>query len=124
MEITGLNILLVDGNKNLLKSNADLLQTHGFTAFMAASLTEARRTMLTHQIDAIVTEAVLADGSGFDFCREMRAKSGIPILFLTALRGKDDEIKGFEAGGLHYIAKPYNAGELMARLHSALSVAR
>ena len=62
----------------------------------------------------------LPDGTGFDFCREVRRISGVPILFLTASDEEMDIITGLDLGGDDYITKPFKLGVLLSRVHALL----
>ena len=62
----------------------------------------------------------LPDGTGFDFCREVRRTSGVPILFLTASDEEMDIITGLDLGGDDYITKPFKLGVLLSRVHALL----
>lgn len=65
-------------------------------------------------------DVTLPDGTGFDFCREVRRTSGVPILFLTASDEEMDIITGLDLGGDDYITKPFKLGVLLSRVHALL----
>lgn len=62
----------------------------------------------------------LAEGNGFSLCRELKRTGDVPVIFLTARDGIEDELHGFSSGGDDYIRKPYNADVLLARIERLL----
>lgn len=123
MRETGI-ILLVEDDKNILRTNRRILEREGFTVLCAESLEAARNHLAVKQPDAMVLDIMLPDGSGLSFCREIRSSTSAPVLFLTALDEKQEIIKGLVAGGNDYITKPYDVDEFLARIKAQLGLAR
>ena len=97
------------------------LQQQGFQAELAATVREARQKRATGRIDLIVLDVLLPDGTGFDFCKELRSRrDDIPIILLTALKEEVDRIIGLEIGADDYLGKPFNPRELVARIRAVL----
>lgn len=71
-------------------------------------------------IDLLILDVGLPDCSGFDVCRQLRAESEVPVLFLTARDGELDRVLGLELGGDDYMAKPFSPRELVARVRARL----
>ena len=71
-------------------------------------------------IDLLILDVGLPDCSGFDVCRQLRAESDLPVLFLTARDGEFDRVLGLELGGDDYMAKPFSPRELVARVRARL----
>jgi two-component system catabolic regulation response regulator CreB len=71
-------------------------------------------------IDLVILDVGLPDCSGFDVCRQLRAESEVPVLFLTARDGELDRVLGLELGGDDYMAKPFSPRELVARVRARL----
>jgi len=71
--------------------------------------------------DLALLDVSLPEKSGFDICREIRKKSDIPVIFLTARDSSEDELIGFGVGADDYIKKPYNSSVLLARIARLLS---
>ncbi len=71
-------------------------------------------------IDVVVLDVGLPDGSGFDVCRELRAASDVPVIFLTARNDEIDRVLGLELGADDYMAKPFSPRELVARVRARL----
>jgi two-component system catabolic regulation response regulator CreB len=81
-----------------------------------AALTELR----TGDYDLAILDVGLPDMTGFDLCRELRAFSNLPIIFLTARDGEADRVLGLELGGDDYVVKPFSPRELVARVRARL----
>jgi DNA-binding response OmpR family regulator len=114
-------ILVVDDDHEIRKLLARYMQEQGFRVQLASKCAEVRERIATNQIDLIVLDVMLPDGSGLDLCRDLRAKgSRIPIILLTALKEDVDRIIGLEIGADDYLGKPFNPRELVARIRAVL----
>ena len=71
-------------------------------------------------VDLVILDVGLPDRNGFDVCRELRAESEVPVLFLTARDGEADRVLGLELGGDDYVTKPFSPRELVARVRARL----
>ena len=71
-------------------------------------------------VDVVVLDVGLPDGSGFDVCRELRAFSEVPVIFLTARNDEFDRVLGLELGADDYVTKPFSPRELVARVRARL----
>ena len=71
-------------------------------------------------VDVVVLDVGLSDRSGFDVCRELRAFSEVPVIFLTARNDEIDRVLGLELGADDYMAKPFSPRELVARVRARL----
>lgn len=71
-------------------------------------------------VDVVVLDVGLPDASGFDICRELRAVSDVPVIFLTARNDEIDRVLGLELGADDYMAKPFSPRELVARVRARL----
>lgn len=113
-------ILMIEDDASLSQMVDEYLSGFGMELTIAATVADGRRQLKKHDFDALLLDVMLPDGDGFDFCREVRAASSIPILMLTA-RGEDtDRIVGLELGADDYLPKPFNPRELVARLRAIL----
>ncbi len=113
-------VLLVEDEPGIADAAAYALEREGFEIARAATLGEARRRLGGAPVSFIVLDVGLPDGSGFDFCREVRARSDVPILFLTARSEEVDRVVGLELGADDYLAKPFSPRELAARVKAVL----
>lgn len=113
-------ILLVEDNPEVLAGNAYMLGQAGYRVCSAGNLAEARACVAAGMPDLLVLDILLPDGSGLSFCREVRRRAEVPILFLTALGDGDSTVRGLKAGGDDYLAKPYEYKVLLARVEALL----
>lgn len=114
-------ILVVDDDSEIRKLLARYMQEQGFRVLLASNCVEVHERIVTNQIDLIVLDVMLPDGSGLDICRDLRAsRSNIPIILLTALKEDVDRIIGLEIGADDYLGKPFNPRELVARIRAVL----
>jgi two-component system, OmpR family, response regulator len=114
-------ILVADDDPEIRKLLARYIESQGFRVALAANCAELRERLATGQIDLIVLDVMLPDGSGLEVCRDLRAeRSSIPIILLTALKEDVDRIVGLEIGADDYLGKPFNPRELIARVRAVL----
>jgi two-component system response regulator RegX3 len=97
-----------------------LLGKEGFSVVTAATGTEALKKFDQGGIDLILLDLMLPEVSGTEVCRQIRAKSKVPIIMLTAKDSEVDKVVGLEIGADDYVTKPYSARELVARINAVL----
>lgn len=113
----GASVLVVDDESFLADLVSSALRYAGFRTRTAGSVAAAWDGVRELRPDVMVLDVMLGDDSGFDFCRELRARGiDTPILFLTARDAPGDRIAGFTAGGDDYIPKPFGLEELVLRV--------
>lgn len=110
-----MNILIIEDDEAL--NNGIALSLSSEHTFQAYSISQARK-LLDKTIDLIILDINLPDGSGLDFCREVRAASRVPIIFLTANDMELDIVTGLESGADDYITKPFSLAVLRARVNA------
>ena len=119
-------ILIVEDDDALRQVLADQVASSGvYQSFEAATLDEASRYLgaAEARFDSIILDINLPDGDGRDFCAQVRRLGHtMPIIMLTGSSGEDDVVSGLNAGANDYIAKPFRANELLARLQAQLRV--
>ena len=113
-------ILLLEDDKSLVTGLTLALGRAGYALDTARTLAEAGHLWQAGRYDLLMLDVTLPDGTGFDFCREVRRTSGGPILFLTASDEEMDIITGLDLGGDDYITKPFKLGVLLSRVHALL----
>lgn len=113
-------ILLVEDDFALRKSLKETLELKDYNILAASNYQEAQLLFYNQKIDMMIIDIQLPDGSGIDFCQEVRKTSSLPILFLTANDNEDMLVKGLESGGDDYMTKPFRVKELYARIASLL----
>ncbi len=113
-------ILLVEDDGVIRNNVCSLLQQEGYQTTACASLEEARTALRKNVPNLVILDVLLPDGSGFDFCREIRGSYKVPVLFLTCCDEDEDIVKGLEYGGDDYVAKPFRAKVLLSRIMALL----
>src|SRR5215217_955655 len=113
-------ILFVEDEQSISAPFSNALEREGFEPHVAA--TAARALLLQEQLepDLILLDLHLPDGDGRDVCRTIRARSGVPIIILTARGTETDRIVGLELGADDYVVKPFSGGEVIARIRAVL----
>lgn len=115
------SILVVDDEKSLLENLYNFLKSKGFKkVYTAKSLEESRFKLENFEIDLIVLDLMLPDGSGFDLLKEVRQTSNVAVIILSALDGIDDRREGFENKADDYLVKPFFPDELLWRIDAVL----
>ncbi len=103
---------------------ADLLDTYlrdaGFRVLQAANGLRGLELVELHRPVMVVLDIGLPDIDGFEVCRRIRARSSVPVLFLTARDGEIDRILGRELGADDYVTKPFSPREIVARVKAIL----
>jgi len=113
-------ILVVDDEPEIRRLLRDYLSRNGFEAVMARDGREMWQALERHSVDLVVLDLMLPDTDGLTLCRDLRAKSNMPVLMLTARGEEVDRIVGIEMGADDYLVKPFNPRELLARIKSIL----
>ena len=120
-------ILAVDDDPAQLELVDLLLKEEGFAVDTAADGIEALQKVQRSRPDLIVLDASMPRMNGFTFCEKVRqdaATARIPIIMVTGLRNDFSRLNGFAHGANAYLAKPYVAAELLAKINELLAAAR
>lgn len=113
-----LDILVVDDDKDLAMITRDMLEDYGYKVGMASSAEEAYDCLADAQYKLILLDINLPRETGFEFCREVRKNSTIPVIFASARTSENDRIKGLDIGADDYLPKPYSLNELLSRINA------
>jgi DNA-binding response OmpR family regulator len=113
-------LLVVDDEPNILALAKLYLEQEGYRVEGVGNGKDALSKMNSIKPSLIVLDLMLPDIDGFEVCREIRKKSDVPILMLTARKEDIDKIVGLELGADDYITKPFNPRELVARVKAIL----
>jgi len=113
-------VLIVDDEPNIIELAKLYLEREGYQVESAASGHEALAKQSTSKPDLIILDLMLPDIDGFEICRQIRTRSDVPILMLTARKEDVDKIVGLELGADDYFTKPFNPRELVARVKAIL----
>jgi two-component system response regulator RegX3 len=113
-------ILVVDDEESFIEALQVGLRREGFRIEVARDGAEALAVFDAVRPDAVLLDVMLPKISGTDVCREIRKKSSVPIIMVSAKGAEIDAVVGLEVGADDYIVKPYRLRELVARLRAAL----
>ena len=113
-------ILVVDDEPNIVELARLYLEREGYLVEEAGNGKDALSMLDSAQISLVVLDLMLPDIDGFEVCREIRKKSELPVLMLTARKEDIDKIVGLELGADDYLTKPFNPRELVARVKAVL----
>ncbi len=112
-------ILIADDDAQIREVLRILLESEGYEVIEAADGQEAIR-MAGEDVDLMILDIMMPGASGFSACAEIRKQSSAPVIFLSAKSQDSDKTMGFSVGGDDYLAKPFSASELLARVKAAL----
>lgn len=113
-------ILLVEDEHSISAPFSKALEREGFEPIVAANGRLALELAERKEPDLVLLDLGLPDIDGRDVCRELRRRSDVPILMLTARGTETDRIVGLEIGADDYIVKPFSSGEVVARIRAVL----
>jgi two-component system response regulator RegX3 len=113
-------ILVVEDEETLAEAISFLLSKEGFEVEMAEDGPAAIVAFEKNGADLILLDLMLPGLSGTEVCRQIRAKSSVPIIMLTAKDSEIDKVVGLEIGADDYVTKPYSSRELIARIRAVL----
>ncbi|MBN1933445.1 MAG: hybrid sensor histidine kinase/response regulator [Anaerolineae bacterium] len=126
IDFRGRTILIVDDNAANLGVIADYLEAFDFRVLTAMDGKDALEIVQhVSRPDLILLDVMMPGIDGFETCRRLKAdeqSKEIPVIFMTALAGTEDKVKGFEAGGVDYVTKPVNQEEVLARVKTHLKL--
>lgn len=113
-------ILIVDDDREIRGLLADYLELNGYATVTAAEGKAMWSALDNNKIDLLVLDLNLPGEDGLTLCRNLRAKSNLPVIMLTARSEALDRIIGLEMGADDYLPKPFEPRELLARIRSVL----
>ncbi|KAA0972088.1 response regulator transcription factor [Aureimonas fodinaquatilis] len=114
-------VLVVDDDLEIRRLLGRYLDGQGFFTTLAGTRREATDKVAEGDVDLVVLDVMLPDGSGLELCRELKDKTPeLAIILLTALKEDVDRIIGLELGADDYLGKPFNPRELAARIKAVL----
>ncbi|MDO5676650.1 MAG: MtrAB system response regulator MtrA [Propionibacteriaceae bacterium] len=113
-------ILVVDDDAALSEMLQIVLRQEGFDTLWCGTGTDAVQEFRQSRPDLVLLDLMLPGRDGVSVCRDIRAESGVPIIMLTAKSDTSDVVAGLEAGADDYVAKPFKAKELIARIRTRL----
>lgn len=114
------HVLVVDDDRRVRELLARFLYEQGFRVTAAANVPEARTKAQCFVFDALVLDVMMPGETGFDYAKEVRQTSRVPILMLTARSNTNDRVMGLEIGADDYLPKPFEPRELILRLSNII----
>jgi len=114
------SVLIVEDEESLADPLAFLLRKEGFEATVVADGPTALAEFDRAGADIVLLDLMLPGMSGTDVCKQLRAKSSVPVIMVTARDSEIDKVVGLELGADDYVTKPYSARELIARIRAVL----
>lgn len=120
MTTQGPRILVVDDEKTIRRFLKATLASHGYAVFEASNGNEALEQSVSSHPDAIILDLGLPDMNGIDVTRKIRQRAKTPVIILSVRDDESDKIAALDAGADDYLTKPFNAGEMLARLRAVM----
>ncbi len=109
-------VLIVDDEEELAKMTAEYFGMFDVKTAYVTSASECDAFFEEHEVDLVLLDINLGDGSGFDVCKKIREKHRLPIIFISARQSDDDVLVGLSIGGDDYVKKPYSLSVLLAKV--------
>jgi two-component system, OmpR family, response regulator RegX3 len=119
-QASGARILVVEDEESISEPFAAALRRAGFEPLVTGTAAGALERVEDFEPDLVMLDLALPDGDGKDVCRELRRRSDVPIVMLTARGTEMDKIVGLELGADDYVVKPFSAAEVISRIRAVL----
>jgi DNA-binding response OmpR family regulator len=116
--LSSIKVLLVEDDARLAQLTARYLEGHGVLVTVVADGLEGQAEALRRQYDCIVLDLMLPGRDGIEVCRQLRGRSDVPIVMVTARGEEADRVLGLEVGADDYVTKPFSPRELLARIRA------
>ncbi|BBZ00907.1 sensory transduction protein regX3 [Mycolicibacterium chitae] len=114
------SVLIVEDEESLADPLAFLLRKEGFEATVVTDGPSALAEFERSGADIVLLDLMLPGMSGTDVCKQLRLRSSVPVIMVTARDSEIDKVVGLELGADDYVTKPYSARELIARIRAVL----
>jgi two-component system response regulator RegX3 len=118
--MAGPRVLFVEDEPSISEPFSLALARAGFATEVVRTAADARSAIDRDPADLVLLDLALPDGDGRDLCRDLRRRSDVPIIMLTARGTETDRIVGLELGADDYVVKPFSAPEVIARMRAVL----
>jgi DNA-binding response OmpR family regulator len=119
-QIATIKVLLVEDDERLAQLTGRYLESHGVVVTVAHDGIEGQAEALRRQYDCVVLDLMLPGKDGIEVCRELRSRTDVPILMVTARGEEADRVLGLEVGADDYVTKPFSPRELLARIRATV----
>jgi len=124
LDPTAIQVLLIEDDARLAGLTREYLEKHGVAVRIAPDGPSGLRDALRTRFDCVLLDLMLPGLDGMEVCRRLRERSDVPVLMLTARGEEADRVMGLESGADDYLAKPFAARELLARVRALVRRAR
>jgi len=118
--LSNLSILLIEDDAELSALMAEFFSTRGIALSIASDGAEGLNRALEGAVDLVILDVMMPRMDGFDVLAQIRRRSAVPVIMLTARAEPEDRITGLNAGADDYLAKPFSPDELLARIQAVL----
>lgn len=119
-QVVQAKVLVIDDEPPIVELARLYLEREGYRVEGCGTAAGGLSRISASSPDLVILDLMLPDGDGFEICRQVRARSDVPILMLTARADDVDKIVGLELGADDYMTKPFNPRELVARVKAIL----
>ena len=113
-------ILLLEDDESLNRGISLKLEKEGYEVLSAVGVKQAERLLSEHEVALVISDITVEDGDGLSFCKNVRKKSQVHFIFLTALDQEVDIVNGYDAGADDYITKPFSLMVLMSKVNALM----
>jgi two-component system response regulator RegX3 len=113
-------LLVVEDEESFSEALSYMLEREGFEVAVADTGPKALEEFARHGADLVLLDLMLPGVSGTEVCRQLRSRSSVPVIMLTARDSEVDKVVGLELGADDYVTKPFSARELVARIRAVL----
>ena len=120
----GTGVLLVEDDQNIVDLVRSNLMARGHHVSVSKDGSDAVALLEQHEPEMVILDRMLPGVDGFDLCREMRERSSVGIVVLSARRAETDKVRALNLGADDYMTKPFGVDELLARIHATLRRSR
>ncbi|MDO6655482.1 response regulator transcription factor [Anaerobacillus sp. 1_MG-2023] len=114
-------ILIVEDDQTIAELERDFLEIENYEVTIISDGKDTRNGLINNQFDLILLDIMLPTINGYELCKEIRQKTDIPILMVTAKHEDVDKVRGFGLGADDFIVKPFSPTELVARVKAHLA---
>ncbi len=113
-------VLVIDDDQELCALMTEFLASHGYQVSTARDGVQGLETALSERPDVVILDVMMPRLDGFDVLRRLRKQAGIPVLMVSARTAPEDRIQGLNFGADDYLPKPFEVGELLARIRAIM----
>ncbi|HEY1812422.1 MAG TPA: response regulator transcription factor [Kofleriaceae bacterium] len=114
----GIRVLYVEDDERLARLTMEYLVTHGLEVHLVPRGDLAVADVMRIRPDVVLLDVMLPGADGFEVCRQLRARTDVPIIMVTARLEEAERVRGLEGGADDYVTKPFQSRELLARIRA------